>query len=364
MTKRAVHLLIILLIMLFILISGALYDKYVPNESLNANFKIVDKKNHVVYFNDNYYYTCDSSVFNQDKQQILEKKSNNILISATDDLLYVYDKDEILKYSTELSLLSRKDFNYDIQAFSIIDNYMVCISTENNVIIFDGNNFSFIAEYDIEKMNDMEIIKDNNTKLNICKETSRSLSIFIFNENKSFNYRVKKGCYFWNINSSIGYVSSSFNSSYTWYEKFDYPNKSSIKRLVLPEYYQPVQMKEFDKNKLVYVGTHTKDNPYNELSWQKYHISDCIEVINKENMSVEKRFDSKKYERILYADLDKAITFYKESYVVHNMDDWSVIEKMPADEIKKGGTYTFEQCGEYIFVFDGDSGELLNKIKI
>ena len=62
---------------------------------------------------------------------------------------------------------------------------------------------------------------------------------------------------------------------------------------------------QFDKNKLVYVGTHTKDNPYNELSWQKYHISDCIEVINKENMSVEKRFDSKKYEKDFNAFIEK-----------------------------------------------------------
>ncbi|MBE6842668.1 MAG: hypothetical protein E7510_07565 [Ruminococcus sp.] len=364
MTKRAVNLLVILFVMLYVPVLGRIYSKLVPNTSMNVNFKIVDSGNHVAHLNDNYYYTYGSAVFNQDKQQVLTQKSEDILISATDDLLYVYDKDEILKYSDDLSLLSKMDFDYDIQAFSIFDNYMVCIDTKNDIMVFDCDSYSLLDNLEIKEQNDMEIIRVDDTELNICKETSGPLSIFVFNENKSFSFRGKSGRYFWPAESCIGYISSSFNSSSTFYEKFDYSNKSYIETLDLPKYYQPIEMKEFGDDKLVYIGTSNKAHPLGEMSWQKYHISDCIEVINKENMSVEKRFDSKKYERILYADLDKAITFYKESYVVHNMDDWSVTEKMPADEIKKGGTYTFEQCGEYIFVFDGDSGELLNKIKI
>lgn len=359
MTKKIVCLLVIL----FVLILGTLCNKYISDVSLNANFKIINLENHVAHLNDNYYYTCGSVVFNQDKQQVLTQKSEDILISATDDLLYVYDKDEILKYSDDLSLLSKTDFDYDIQAFSIFDNYIVCIDTKNDIMVFDCDSYSLLDKLEIKELNDMEKIKADNTKLTICKD-EYPLSILIFNEDKSFNFRDKYGRYFWPSQSSDGYVSSFFNTNCSSYEKFDYSNKSRIKILDLPKYYQPIKMKEFGDNKLIYAGTYTKDNPHAELSWQKYHISDCIEVINKENMSVEKRFDSKKYERILYADLDKAITFYKESYVVHNMDDWSVTEKMSADEIKKGGTYTFEQCGEYIFVFDGDSGELLNKIKI
>ena len=38
--------------------------------------------------------------------------------------------------------------------------------------------------------------------------------------------------------------------------------------------------------------------------------------------------------------------------------------RLTVDEIKEGGSYTFESCGDYIFVFDNNSGELLNTINI
>ena len=60
----------------------------------------------------------------------------------------------------------------------------------------------------------------------------------------------------------------------------------------------------------------------------------------------------------------KAITYYKGKYLTYSLEDWSLIKKQSVDEIKEGGSYTFESCGDYIFVFDNNSGELLNTINI
>ncbi len=49
-------------------------------------------------------------------------------------------------------------------------------------------------------------------------------------------------------------------------------------------------------------------------------------------------------------------------YLTYSIDTWEVISEQSADEI--GGSYTFETCGDYVFVFDDNSGELLNTIDI
>ena len=35
-----------------------------------------------------------------------------------------------------------------------------------------------------------------------------------------------------------------------------------------------------------------------------------------------------------------------------------------ADEIKNGGSYFLEACGEYIFVFDNKTDKLVNKLRV
>jgi hypothetical protein len=72
----------------------------------------------------------------------------------------------------------------------------------------------------------------------------------------------------------------------------------------------------------------------------------------------------KKYERIIYADDKKVVTYYNGKYVTYSADEWKVTDENNADEIKDGGKYTFEACGEYVFVFDDNTGECMNRIKV
>ena len=94
------------------------------------------------------------------------------------------------------------------------------------------------------------------------------------------------------------------------------------------------------------------------------HDGDVLSVFDIVNEKYTYVYKTKKFERVLYSDTQKAITYYDHSYYTYSLEDWTVINTMPANEIHEGGSYVFDTCGEYIFIFDGDSGELLNKIKI
>lgn len=63
-------------------------------------------------------------------------------------------------------------------------------------------------------------------------------------------------------------------------------------------------------------------------------------------------------------DYEIAMTYYNGKYRTYDLNDWHLISKQTADEIQNDGSYTFESCGDYVFVFDDNSGNLLNTIDV
>lgn len=94
------------------------------------------------------------------------------------------------------------------------------------------------------------------------------------------------------------------------------------------------------------------------------HKSDCLYIINTDDCTKSLQYSTNTFERIIYADSKKAITYYNGKYLTYSLDDWSVIDSQAAVEIQNRGSYTFEACGDYIFIFDMNSDELLNKISV
>ena len=85
---------------------------------------------------------------------------------------------------------------------------------------------------------------------------------------------------------------------------------------------------------------------------------------DKNDFSKQFEHKTKTFERIIYADSEKAITYYDGEYLTYSLEDWKVIDKQDADDIKDDGSYFFEACGEYIFVFDNKTDKLINKLKV
>lgn len=107
-----------------------------------------------------------------------------------------------------------------------------------------------------------------------------------------------------------------------------------------------------------------KINVEGNTSTLKYHNYDSCIFIDSKSGEIKYQHKFSRFERIIYIDGDKVITYFKGKYLTYSLFDWKVIDTKSAPEIKNGGSYTFEICGNYIFVFDDNSGELLNTIDI
>lgn len=113
--------------------------------------------------------------------------------------------------------------------------------------------------------------------------------------------------------------------------------------------------------KISFGGGHSKELDISSLELNKY---DIYALTDLKSGKITNQHKTRKYERIIYADTQKAITYYRGNYITYSTDNWKEVKSQKADEIKKDGNYFFDTCGDYIFVFDDDTGKLLNKISI
>lgn len=117
-----------------------------------------------------------------------------------------------------------------------------------------------------------------------------------------------------------------------------------------------------DTSKKISFGSgHSKEWDISSLELHKY---DIYALTDLKSGKITNQHKTRKYERIIYADTQKAITYYRGNYITYSTDKWKEIKSQKAYEIKKDGSYFFDTCGDYVFVFDDDTGKLLNKISI
>ncbi len=88
-----------------------------------------------------------------------------------------------------------------------------------------------------------------------------------------------------------------------------------------------------------------------------------IIFINADSMQIEKIFETKEKERVLFANKDTAVTFFKGKYITYSLDNLTKISSQKATEIQKGNSYYFQTCGDYIFIFD-NSENVINRISV
>lgn len=169
------------------------------------------------------------------------------------------------------------------------------------------------------------------------------------------------------INDDKVIISDSAYRSRVSFYRYSLSNMSCQGSVMLPiANYIPFYVQTVS-DKIIYVATSEPLDPHVsriEARQLKYHIEDSVLIIDADSLEIEKHHETKKYERILYADTEKAITYYKGNYCTYSMSDWKLLEKQSAREIKNGGSYSFEVCGDLLFVFDEESGKLLNTIDI
>lgn len=105
-------------------------------------------------------------------------------------------------------------------------------------------------------------------------------------------------------------------------------------------------------------------HPPSKFSWELHdHIYDVLMTIDLETAEIS-GWKTRKFERIIYADFDKIITYYKGEYLTYSAQTKEVVSRQPANELKEGERYIFVNCGDYVFVLNGFTGVALNVIEV
>ncbi len=343
-----------------------------------------DKTNSFFYYDEEGVHKISSD----NTDSLIYPAENCFSIYVDENNLYVinYNEDEInpniskLDFEGKLLISERVDItphlsdntdNYKnyLSIIGTADKYMICIDNyDGSAYFFDIQNNFKECEIEFENIKEYENVKCGyigdcqiifNTDIN-CKMT---VDMMIFDGNGT-NYQssptLNKCCF----NGTVFSWDSTHLSDLSTFsvdngksqmcDEFFKNTASYVNKLV--------QYSISDNLLIMITNNASIESRYSENI--KNHNFDTVCQIDLNDLKICKELKTKKYERILYADTEKAITYYKGNYCTYSMSDWKLLEKQSAREIKNGGSYSFEVCGDLLFVFDDETDELINSLNL
>lgn len=325
---------------------------------------VYNKKN-ICQVEDNYYYASEKGVYTYDKEEPIIQ-ADEPYICSENDMLYVYSNNIISGYNQDLKIIEEFEVG-DIKAFSIANDKVITFNSDKTLHIYRKNDMSEIAlpqdkVWIYEKR--MSCLEIGNMKIyeyesNLTNNDTAN-GVFVFeNGERIFDYKTEYVDPVLYSNDEYAIISSLMMI-------YDF-NKSQI-NIVSPYKYKINPVDFFNNNDIIIgVYSDTSSNPHEDKCEEynfKRHRSDKIICFDVNKMKAEPIFNSKRKERVIFADNDYAVTFYNGKYITYSLADLKITEKQKATEIQKGNYYCFQTCGDYIFVFDEKTGKVINRIEI
>ena len=352
---------------LIFIIIGLLILRHSFTNQGDISIHVKDNYSHACHVNDLIVYLDSDGIYCKNSKGNIDKICNISIaktstVTADEEFIFFspsVDSKKIFQLDYFGYVLNYSDINmrYDIKAYSSVDDMKIIdldkcpydynITVEKNffsanIQIINNRNHCYLKITDKnEKTVFCNVYNKKNAKQIFLSKTDMTASLY---DNKLILFPLKSGklnnYYIINIdNGKVVESGTTFNIDYSYQ-----PIKQSDKYLIIIAQYS-------------HYAKGFTDNVSEQID------GDRIILWNYETSHFEEK-KTKNHERIIYANSQKAITYYKGKYLTYSLEDWSLIKKQSVDEIKEGGSYTFESCGDYIFVFDNNSGELLNTINI
>lgn len=366
---------VVILSFLFVFLIGFVSFKFgyeKMHEWDNTYIKVTttyDKKQ-LCHVGDEYFFAKSNGVYAYGNSEPVIQ-ADKPLICAENDILYVYSDDIITGYTVDLKKTEEFKPVGDLMAFSVANEKIITFDTDRNLHIYNKNDMSeYALPQDGIKLDDKTLtyFEFDNMKIfeyvpdEVNHDTSDGEFIFE-NGEKIFEYRTRYA-------HSVPYVNEKYaivsNRTYVQESlmKFNYKSEE-LEHLTLNHYDHKPDYYIYGSDSIISVLQATNMTPHMEDIEKdnlKVHGSDIIEFVNADNMKIEKIFETKEKERVLFADKDTAITFYKGEYITYSLDSWKKISSQKATEIQKENEYCFQTCGDYIFVYN--YGDIINRIPI
>ena len=381
---------IIPLIIFFIAIFTALFYRfyiYYPDITLKVT-ALYDEHPNVVECKNEYFILSDGKITNADSKEVIYSVTNeNSFIKSYNDLIWIFDdscneklkaidkygnvKKHYLFPEDSIDFLINDDIVFDLTSKELImyrltdDTHLEKKEIDYSFVFHSEDNrfdlYKYSCEYgeclffDMNDTNDKDafyaVDSEHNEVIGACEKNTIDLLAYeedrIFYTRSHFNLKtISEYSFKDNIEKNSEIEFGKYSRGF--FQKFYYCQSNEIIILMA----QTVTSRSFAREARVYNSDEMKK-----------HNHDYAVIIDKNDFEVKEK-KTKTFERIIYVDSEKAITYYKGKYLTYSLDDWKVTDKQSASEIKEGGSYNFVTCGDYIFVFDNDSDELLNKIHI
>lgn len=354
---------IILLLSLLAFLGLAVYSSKNKHDN-NIDMICVDRTsavNEVCEFDSTYYYTGNQGIYSNNRCVL--STNGKPLIYTKNNTLFVYADKEITGYDKSLSPICKYNLSKEAAKFMVSDNEMFYIDTADKFHVLDIATIKDKQAVETETIND-NIIVYHYTDFLICEDLDNS-SIAAFESNDVVSSAKEYSKRFVYLSDNCLIHTSATNTSTIKLYKIDMYDRSNVISIDFPTEYGIVSLFHVNDD-LIFIGSEYPLDPHLDLDMihnLKYHRSDCITTINIDDYKITNTRFTKEHEKIIYADNRKAITYYKGEYLTYSLDEWQVIDSRSADDIQPGGTYFFETCGDYIFVFDS-SNNLIDRISI
>ncbi len=339
------------------------------------------------YVQDDIFYISQNSVYNfNNNKKIYTFESSILCIKEYGGSLWICLSDNsLVNISTDGKLFGEYNCTENtIHDFYVCDKNLFCLTDKEiehyvlsgfDTVKRNQTDYKYLCS--IESINGIECFAwvyryDDIKCINIIDEYSNNIGSFVLSTNDNTLLLSKDSLYRIIKSSNEEIVYYYLNDENITFIQQDIQSDKSVKRVEETVYNVFDNSVMFEKgNQYTFVSqittngrTINREPEVAESDKMVNHKNDFLNVFNAADFSINCIFKTKTFERILYADSQKAITYYKGQYLTYSLSDWEVIKEQNADEIKNGGSYTFESCGEYIFVFDDKQGKLINTIGI
>ena len=361
----------LLLTICILICIGIMYAVHLFTRLPDFNFTIsnpflFESGNYIALLSDNYYCVSGNGIVDIDGNLVVDSPKE-LLIYANDDKLYTYSyTDGVLSvYNEDIERICTFEALKGCSSLCVADNFVI-MSNNADIIVYDVSaNFSRCSladDFETKEYNHCSTIyslaKLSDKYSLLFTEGKVSYSIYnSITDATEYIYHTGYEPIAYKADDTLIF-SGALNSSKLSF----YLNEGSFvdsRYLCTPIDYAYCNGICYGIGQTTNNDQELKTNDYEKHSQSNVFIVDCRSgQIVCDNITKNER------ELLLCIGSEKAITYYNGEYLTYSLEDWKVIDKQDADEIKDGGSYFFEACGEYLFVFDDKTDKLINKLKV
>ncbi len=352
----------------------------------NSNGDVIT--NSRICFNSTTYYYLDSDnliyyITDANKRDVFFEKEKFKFITCNAKYIYAADNESIFQFNFDGKLLKSISRNENDYIFALIEGIFAtddCVFCKigSTYLLLDPTTLDTMCINDLMGRNEWKTVGDVKV---IEKNGIRIISTSPVDiNNKTFSgsivvddIQIVNLCY-GNTVGDTGFACIEYNAYNGTVFKNIYngkkynTSKTDIRHFFLTED-SLITFNSFYNEKSVFKKLCILSDDYSVKDYGLYnnyplrfHEYDQINIINLKTDET-KTIITNKNEKIIFINKNKVVTYYDGSYLFYNLDNWERYKKIDANEINSNGEYSFQSCGNYIFVFDS-SKKLLDRISI